>query len=98
MYARFFRSVLAFGLLFCIFRFAICALLPRVFLGLFWLLGCCFAFFALRFALFYRANSIERDSLMTLTLISPGYLSSFSICIAIFRARFRASTSETLSG
>ncbi len=47
---------------------------------------------------FYRANSTDRDSLITLTFISPGYLSSFSIRIAISRAIFFASRSETWLG
>ena len=46
----------------------------------------------------YRANSITLFSLITFTLISPGYFNSASIFPAISRASFCASTSVTCSG
>ena len=47
---------------------------------------------------YYRATSMERDSRMTFTLISPGYLSSFSTRRAMSRAIFLASRSLICSG
>ena len=46
----------------------------------------------------YFANSVQRVSRMTLTLICPGYSSSASICLEISRARSTISASEICSG
>lgn len=47
---------------------------------------------------FYLAYSIARDSRITATFISPGYLSSFSTRMAISRASIFASRSVISSG
>ena len=47
---------------------------------------------------FYFANSVQRVSRMTLTLIWPGYSSSFSMRLAISRASTYVPSSEMSSG
>ena len=49
-------------------------------------------------SIFYRAYSIERDSRMTFTRISPGYLRSASILRAMFFASSNAARSLISSG
>lgn len=51
-----------------------------------------------RFFVFYLANSVVLVSRITITLISPGYLRSFSIFRAILRANSFDSTSPSSSG